>query len=313
MYNIWKLFRPCNPLIPPQRGLNLQHIQKLSSNILPKDPRFKISQMTLEQLKKVIPWANDAGWFFCKGDAEIYFKSDARGLFVGEIDGEPICSYGVFTYGEYSFLTLHIVKEEYQGKGYGILIERCAIDYTKDSKTICLDAADHFIPRYKNLGYKQLCEIKTFTRKAMGIMGPNLVNLKEIPIDQLAEFDERNFGYPRKHYLQATLEQETNYGLGVIKDGQLKGFGIIKKLEGGTGYSLSPLTAEDKETAKEIFSGLQSYIVGEDITTEICVDNSDAIKIMEEQGWEQMTSYIRIYDGEKPKTKLTTLYSMCSY
>lgn len=319
MRSIFKLLRPHNFLVPqsglntPQRGLNAQHLQKLSVALPPKDPRFKMGYMNLEQLKKVIPWANDAGWFFCKGDAEIYIKSNPKGLFVGEIEGEPIGSYAVFIYDEFSFFTLHVVKDEYKGQGYGILLEKFALDCVKDSKTMCFDAADHLITRYKNLGYKQLCEIKTFTKKATGTMGPNLVNLKEIPIDQLAEFDLRNFGYNRKHYLQATLEQSSNYGLGVIQDGRLKGYGILKKREGSPGYSLSPLTAEDKEIAKEIYNGLQSSVVGEEITTEICVSNRDANKLIEEQGWEQITEYIRMYDGEKPKTNLSTLYSMCSY
>lgn len=259
------------------------------------DPCFKIREMTVEDLKLVIEWANQEGWMFSETDAESFLNADPHGFFIGELDGVPVCSFAAIKQGDYCFWNLYIVKEQCRGKGYGSKIFEHARNYCKDSKVLALDACGPHIKNYEKYGFKGFCQTISYTKKAEGTLSSKLVDLKSLPIDDLAAYDAQVFGYDRKSFLKSVLQERSYHALGAKKDGKITGYGILRKYPHGDGYIIGPLNADDKDTANEILEGLQSYIEGRDVFLEIFDNNPDAMEIIEKQNWEHVMTFTRMY------------------
>jgi len=275
---------------------------------------LKIRLMTLEDLKMVIKWANEEDWFFCDGDAEAFLSADPNGFFLGETNGEPVCSFAAIKYGDYCFWTLFIVKKEHRGKGYGSQIMQHAQEYCKDSKVLGLDALDHSFDVYENpkYGFKKSYGTLCYEKIAEGVLKPDLVNLRDLPIDQIAEYDTSVFGYPRKQFLETLLTQEGFYTLGVVRDHKLVGYGILRKQKEGDGYFVGPLSADDKTIAYELFEGLQGCVAGKPIYADVFECNRDAVEILINQKWnpvESLEGLTRMYARGIPKTDMKRVYA----
>ena len=81
--------------------------------------KYKIRLTNREELDTVIDWAAKEGWNPGLYDADIFFKTDLKGFFVGLLGDELISSISAVAYDKgFGFLGFYIVKPEHRGKGY---------------------------------------------------------------------------------------------------------------------------------------------------------------------------------------------------
>lgn len=314
MFNLYKTLS--KSLFCPQKLIKFPRHFSTSSpppNLAKASPSFKIRQMTLAESDIVVKWANQEDWIICKGDGEAFYRADPAGFFVGEADGNIVCAYAAIKHESFVCLTLHLVPPEERGKGYGALIYEHAKRHYKDSEIIAFDVADKLIEKYKRQGYKLYFGSEFGRKKAEGTLSPDLVDLRDFDIEQVARYDADTFGYYRKEMIESMIKQKTNYSLGAVKDGKLCGFGILKERLDGSCYLISPLSADSKEIAAKLFSGLQSKIVGKEVYTAVFDNNPGAMEIWKEQGWEALSTYYRMYKGENLKTDLNKNYVPANY
>lgn len=241
--------------------------------------------MTLQECDIAMKWADQEDWLICKGDGEAFFRADPQGFFVGEADGKIVCSYAAIKHEGFVCLTFHLVPPSERGKGYGALIYEHAKRHYKDSKIIAFDVASNLIEKYKKQGYKSFFHSVFGKKKAEGILSPDLVDLREFDIEEVAKYDADTFGYYRKEMIESLIKQKTNYSLGAVNNGKLCGFGILKERLDGSCYLITPLSADTKEIAGKLFSGLQSRIPGKEVYSAVFDHNPGALEIWKEQGW----------------------------
>lgn len=266
--------------------------------------------MTLDDLRLVISWANDEGWVFSENDAEAYYNLDPNGYFVGEIDGKTVGSIGAVNYGDYGFIDAYLVRQEYQGKGYGTQLLNHALEYCKDCKVIGLDVVDESIKYWSKSGYKPYYRILCFERKAQGALGDNIVNIKkDISFDILKEYDLDVFGYSREKFLECLLKRDDYHALGAVKDGTLVGYGVLRKLADDEGYIIGPLSAESAQIARDLSEGLQSLIIGQTVYASFFDCNENAVELFGvKDGWSNVSDEVRLYKGGVPKTDMKRTY-----
>jgi hypothetical protein len=123
----------------------------------------------------------------------------------------------------------------------------------------------------------------------------------------LDDYDMSVFGYPRKQYLESLVDQRTYTCLGVMRDNKLVGYGVLRPSDHG--YLVGPLFADDKETAEELLSGLQSYIPDQEVYMDIFECNDDVKEIMDKHGWTHYSTYSRMYARGIPKSDMSRIYS----
>lgn len=264
--------------------------------------------MTVEDLKIVIEWANQEGWMFSESDAEPFFKTDPNGFFIGEADGEPVCSFAAIKQGDYCFWNLYIVKEQCRGKGYGSKIFEHARNYCKDSKVLALDACGPHIKNYEKYGFKCHYQTISYCKKAEGTLSSKLVDLRSVPSQVLADYDAEVFGYDRKSFLDSVILQRDYHALGAMKDGKLTGYGVIRKYQAGDGYLIGPINADDRAIAEEILEGLQSFVVGKEVSLEIFDCNLDAVEMIEKQNWDHVMTFTRMYARGTPNMDMNRVF-----
>lgn len=274
-------------------------------------PGFKIRQMNLDDFKMVIRWANYEGWFFSLSDAEPFFKLDPNGFFLCELDGEPIGSLIAPKFGDYGFIDLFMILEDYRGQGYGKILLDHALNYLKDCKSIGLDAEFEMKGFWEKAGFVKHYHTLYYGKTAKGTLDKSLVDLKKGDyLDAVVEYDTRVFGYSRKDFLESLLKRKDTFALGAMKDGELAGFGIVRRHHGGLDYFIGPLNAETPEIAKQLFDSLQSFLRGKEVYTSI-YDCNEAAKEMinKSEGWVKVAHENRMYKGEIPKINVNKMYS----
>lgn len=264
---------------------------------------FQIRAIEPREFKIITDLARTQEWFVCEEDSGPLFSVDPQGMFISEVNGDVMGMVFAMKHQTYAHIDLYFIKEEYRGKGYGIKVFKHAIEHIKDTKVLGLMAVEDQVSNYEKWGFRLHSTIGHYKRIANGSMGANLVDLKNFSFEQLLEYDKETFGDSREGYLKALVGHKTYRGFGVVKDGKLKGYGFLRKNE--VNYTIGPFIADDEEAAKEIFSGLQSLIVGEEIDAIFIEDDKVLKKIANKEKWEHTETFYRMFAKGIPKFATT--------
>jgi len=191
-------------------------------------------------------------------------------------------------YDNYAHVGFYIVKNEVRGKGFGLSLFQHAVKYAEGKvQVLGLDGVEHQKKNYEKSEFKPFDTIGRYTRKAQGTRDNELLDIRDLPLDEIAIYDEKIFGSSRRGYIEAILKQKT-HGFAIKKDGQIKGYGILKKAH--SGYKIAPLVAENQEFAQQILNGLQSLVEGEDVNLDIFGSNQEAVSLV--QDWDYVDFFI---------------------
>ena len=80
--------------------------------------------------------------------------------------------------------------------------------------------------------------------------------LVSVSLKALCAYDEAVFGATRVAFLQAWVEQGDACALGVLRDGGLVGYGVVRRCR--VGSKIGPLFADDADTAERLFNALSA-------------------------------------------------------
>jgi len=257
------------------------------------DPKFKIRQMTVSDFDQVTDWCNEEGWNLSRSNIEAYFETDPESYFVGEIEGKVICCVSATRFDEYANFDLYLVDKEYRGKGYGWAIFSHGLNHIKDVKYAGLHAVPEQVPTYEKSGFKVYERIPRMSKIAeKKPSSDNLVDIRKIPLEKLDNYDKPYFGCSRLSFLKAILGKDT-LGLAYVKDGELKGYGMLRKQN--EGYRISPMVVEDKQIAEDLINGLQSLVVGEEVSIDVYEKSKEVLEILEEQKWNHIFDFYKMF------------------
>jgi len=274
-------------------------------------PEVTIRPMTLADIDTVMPWASSEGWLYTVSDIKAFFTIDPNGSFVAETEGKPRAFVMIIKLGDYAFIPMIYVDKECRNNKVAFQLYMNASMYFEDC---CRgsDIAFDKLEKAKNLGFKLFCEISIFCKKAEKAHDPlpkNLVDLRSVPVELARAYDREVYGYDRKGYTAALMEERNNHGLGVMKDGKLVGMGILRQMTKADSYALGPLYADDKEIAKQLVEQLQDLVVGKEIYLPVFKTQQDAMTLY--NGWPVYTTELRMYTGDNlPKMDSSRIYGL---
>jgi hypothetical protein len=119
------------------------------------------------------------------------------------------------------------------------------------------------------------------------------------------------FPAPRSGFLRVWIDQPDSYACAVLEDGELKGYGVIRKC--WTGYKVGPLFADDKDIAKKIFKALRASAPKENIYLDVPQTNRAAMEIAKKYNMTVMFKTIRMYSQKEPDIELDKVYGVTSF
>lgn len=274
---------------------------------------FITRTMTAADLALVLDWAAAEGWNPGRHDAACFRAVDPDGFIVGELDGTPATSISVVNYDDrFSFLGLYIARPELRGHGYGWRTWLAGMAHG-GTRNIGLDGVvaqqDNYTKSGFNLAYRNI----RFTGRAEGGSArpdSRIISLAQVPFETLAAYDRRLFPAARDGFLRAWIGQKEHVALGLVEDGALAGYGVLRPCRDGS--KIGPLFADREDAANTLFGALCALAEGP-LHLDVPEANPAAVTLAERRGMEPVFETARMYTGPAPAVDLSRIFGVTSF
>jgi len=274
---------------------------------------LQIRNLGPDESSLAIDWAAAEGWNPGLADAANFVVPDAKGFFVGEIDGEPVATVSCVTYDDrFAFLGFYIVRADLRGSGHGLRIWNAAIAHARP-RVIGLDGVVAQQDNYKKSGF-QLAY--TNIRYGGTVAAPprppaDVVALDTIPFALVEADDATVFPAPRSAFLRAWIKTSGHVGRALLRDGKLAAWGVIRPCR--TGRKIGPLVADDRAAAEAVVEALLASADGGEVFLDVPAVNREAIALAEQLGLKPVFETARMYTGPIPPLRLDRVFGVTSF
>lgn len=273
--------------------------------------RVCIRRMTRDEVEFALDLAAGEGWNPGINDGECFFATDQNGFFVGELDGELVGSISAVSYGDsFGFMGLFIVRPAYRGKGIGTLLAEAGFAHMAD-RNIGLDGVVEQQPSYLRHGFRMAYRNLRYEGVGGGSMPDGVVDISEVPFEELLEYDTGMFPVPRLQFLRCWIDQPGAVALAVIDNDSLAGYGVIRQCR--IGYKIGPLFADDEHIAETLFAALSSRVPGKTIFLDVPEVNLAAVELAERHHMNVVFETARMYSKKEPIISLNRIFGVTTF
>jgi len=139
-----------------------------------------------------------------------------------------------------------------------------------------------------------------------------IVPLNTLPFEQIEHYDQPFFPASRSLFLQDWFNQANSEALGIIENGQLAGYGVIRQCR--SGHKIAPLVADRPELAESLFQALQASVPpSEPIYLDTPEVHEAAVALAERNGMVISFETARMYRGNAPALPMDRLFGVTSF
>jgi ribosomal protein S18 acetylase RimI-like enzyme len=274
---------------------------------------LQIRNLRPEEIAIAVEWAAAEGWNPGLADANCFAIPDAKGFFVGEIDGEPVATVSSVNYDDrFAFLGFYIVRSDFRDRGHGLRIWNAAIAHA-GARVIGLDGVVAQQDNYKKSGF----QLAYANVRYGGIVAPppgppaDVVALDTIPFARVEADDAMVFPAPRSAFLRAWVGTSGHVGRALLRDGKLVAWGVIRPCR--TGRKIGPLVADDRAAADAIVQVLLASTNGGEIFLDVPAINREAIALAESLGLKPVFETARMYTGPIAPMRIDRVFGVTSF
>lgn len=275
---------------------------------------YLIRTLTCQEMDVPLDWAAAEGWNPGLFDADCFYAADPKGFFLGVLDGQPIATISAVRYGqEFGFLGFYMVKPEYRGQGYGLQIWQAALRHL-EHRTIGLDGVLAQQDNYKRAGFSLAYRNIRYQGVGRGnqTIADPIVPLSRFSFAEINAYDRQIFGYERSHFLEHWIHQPQSTALGILQDGKLAGYGVLRRCR--TGYKIGPLFADHLDFAELLFAALQGNAeANAPLYLDTPESNPYAVALAERSGMTKVFETARMYRGSSPDAPLERIFGVTSF
>ncbi|RXT45050.1 GNAT family N-acetyltransferase [Bradyrhizobium betae] len=273
---------------------------------------LQIHNLRPEEISVAVDWAAAEGWNPGLSDAACFAIPDARGFFVGEIDGEPVATVSCVNYDDrFAFLGFYIVREGFRGAGHGLRIWNAAIAHARP-RVIGLDGVVAQQDNYKKSGFRlAYANIRYGGTVAAPPAPADVVALDKVPFALVEADDATVFPARRSAFLRAWIETQGHLGRALLRDGKLAAWGVIRPCRNG--YKIGPLVADDRAAAAKVVQALLASSGGGDIFLDVPAVNREAIALVEDLALKPVFETARMYTGAIPPLRIDRVFGVTSF
>jgi GNAT superfamily N-acetyltransferase len=275
---------------------------------------YRCRTMTRDEVARAIAWAADEGWNPGLHDAESFSTADPQGFFVGELDGEPVASISVVKYGaSFAFLGLYIVLPELRGRGLGYALWQHGMA-SAAGRQVGLDGVVAQQANYRKSGFTLAWRNVRYEGRGLGRTAQprSIVPVAELPFDAIESYDAPFFPAPRAAFLRAWIAQPDASALGSVEDGELRGYGVIRRCR--SGWKIGPLLADSEAIAEGLFEALAGRARCEEpVFLDLPEPNAAALALARRYDMRSVFETARMYTGDAPALPMERLYGVTTF
>lgn len=277
-------------------------------------------QLTRSELDTVIDWAAAEGWNPGNHDAAAFWDADPQGYSGIVPDEHLVGAIAAVAYGrDLGFIGLFIVRPESRGQGLGSQLwhEQVArlAGRLNPNAPIGLDGVITMTDFYERSGF-----VRSHDSLRMAGSGPgevaaldgDVVPLAEVAFDELVQADAHRFGARRDAFLHSWLSQPGTVSWAVVRDGQLRGYGVRRPCR--VGHKIGPLFAESAQDAGALLAALRASLsAAEPFTIDVPECNAAGMTLAAEHGFTEVFRCVRMYRGDAPDVAWNQVYGVTSF
>jgi GNAT superfamily N-acetyltransferase len=277
---------------------------------------YQIKTMGRHELDLALDWAAAEGWNPGIHDGDCFYAADPEGFFVGMLGDEAIASISVVKYDDsFGFLGFYIVKPEFRGRGYGFQLWQAGLAYLQGCN-IGLDGVvaqqDNYLKSGFQLAYRNIRYQGVSPDSVAAPLPAEIVPLSALPIAAVIQYDRPFFPADRTAFLTSWLAQPGSHSLGVMADGELAGYGVIRRCR--EGFKIGPLFADDPDWAAALFHTLIAPVPsGQVFYLDVPEVNGAAIALAEGHGMTRVFETARMYTQTPPALPLDRIFGVTTF
>jgi len=276
-----------------------------------------IRQMQREELDVLVDWAAAEGWNPGLNDADVFWATDPEGFIAAELKGELVGGGSIVSYGGvYGFMGFFIVHPDHRGHGLGNTLwhERLRRLKTrlKPPAVIGMDGVFDMQAYYARGGFQFQCRDLRFEGAAATAPEPyGLVDVSEVPFEQVDRYDQAHFPAPRSHFLRQWISQPGHQARAVMREGSLAGYAVLRPCR--SGFKIGPLFADDASLATALFQALCSQVGGETVYLDVPENNPAAVTLAREAGMKEVFGCAKMYFGPMPRLPENEIFGVTTF
>lgn len=281
------------------------------------NPEPAIRAMTRNELDTLVQWAADEGWNPGNNDAQIFWDTDSEAFIAAELDGELIGGGSIVSYGgRFGFMGFFIVRPDHRSRGLGRRLwfhrRDRLISRLQAPAVIGMDGVFDMQAFYARGGF--VLHNRDLRFEGVGAAAPaddGLVDLCTVSFAELARYDEAHFPAPRETFLKAWISQPDSRALGAVRDGVLRGYGVVRPCR--RGFKIGPLFAADADIAEALFRGLGDIAPGEPVYLDVPENNPQAMALAQRHGMREVFGCARMYYGPPPVVPHEEIFGVTTF
>ena len=284
--------------------------------------QLAIRNMTRTEVDELVAWAAREGWNPGLHDADLFWATDPEAFIAADLDGELIGGGAITSYNdEFGFMGFFIVRPEFRGQGFGNTLwharRQRLLERLRPGATIGLDgvfamqeyyAAGGFVFSHRTMRF--YVEIPEQSDRARDDGCP-IVALETVPFNQLLDYDRTCFPAPRTAFLQGWIAQPDALALGYQRDGNLGGYGVVRRC--GEGCKIGPLFADDAATAEALYAELAGFAAGGPLFLDAPENNPAAMALVQRHGMTEVFGCARMYLGPPPQVAHERIFGVTTF
>jgi len=266
----------------------------------------EIRAMHEREVCQLVDWANQEGWNPGINDAACFWNLDPQG-FLALIEDEALIGGGaIIRHSEsFGFMGLFIVSKSHRGQGLGTRLWFARRDRLLSrldtGGTIGLDGVDAMVPFYAKGGFQPFTRHRRYqlaTAVPSVQRSAQVVDLRTVSLDAIAELDRRCFPASRRVFLWYWIRQSGAVSLGFMEREQLRGFGVMRPCI--TGWKIGPLFAESASVADALLQAFLSERGHQPLFLDAPDNNPAAKELCCNYHMQEVFGCVRMYLGPVP-------------
>lgn len=275
---------------------------------------YIVRTMARDEVHIALDWAAAEGWNPGLRDGDAFYAADRGAFLVGTVGGEPVAVISAARYGgTFGFLGFFIVRPDCRGMGYGTRIWDAALARL-EGRNMGLDAVVAQEGNYVKSGFTRAHRNIRFEGVSGGrpAEDPAVVDLLSVPFEAVEAYDRPFFPDERSAFLKAWLNHPGGVALGIMRDGRLSGYGVVRPCR--TGYKVGPLFADSPKLADTLFRHLSARVEpGMPIYLDAPEKNPDAVALAGGRSMKRTFETARMYKGVHPVLPMDRLFGITSF
>lgn len=283
-------------------------------------PAPVIRQMTRDEVDLLVDWAAREGWNPGRHDADLFWHTDAQAFIAAEWQGELIGGGAITSYdGEFGFMGFFIVRPEFRGQGLGHALwlarrERL-LRRLRPGASIGMDGVFDMQAYYAHGGFVFSHRDIRYRADIPGDMATpadrGVVAIDQVTFDALLRYDRCSFPAERSRFLQAWIAQDDARALACLRDGQIAGYGVVRRCV--EGCKIGPLFADDAGTAEALYGALSPFAAGGTLYLDVPENNPAALDLARRHGMAEVFGCARMYLGPAPALRHERVFGVTTF